>query len=49
VGVELSAENRKQLWVLLGFAHGFLVLTITAQFLYKPTDYWHPASEKYIV
>jgi dTDP-4-dehydrorhamnose 3,5-epimerase len=45
LGVELSAENRKQLWVPPGFAHGFLVLTETAEFLYKATDYYDPQSE----
>jgi dTDP-4-dehydrorhamnose 3,5-epimerase len=49
VGVELSAENKRQLWVPPGFAHGFLVLSETAEFLYKTTDYWHAASEKCIV
>jgi dTDP-4-dehydrorhamnose 3,5-epimerase len=49
VGVELSAENKKQLWIPPGFAHGFLVLSETAEFLYKTTDYWHAASEKSIV
>ena len=44
-GVELSAENHKQLWVPPGFAHGFLVLSETAEFLYKTTDYYHPQSE----
>jgi dTDP-4-dehydrorhamnose 3,5-epimerase len=48
-GVELSVENKKQLWVPPGFAHGFLVLSETAEFLYKTTDYWHAASEKCIV
>lgn len=48
-GVELSAENKKQLWIPAGFAHGFLVLSETAEFLYKTTDYWHAASEKCIV
>jgi dTDP-4-dehydrorhamnose 3,5-epimerase len=47
-GVELSAENKKQLWIPPGFAHGFLVLSETAEFLYKTTDYWHAASEKCI-
>jgi dTDP-4-dehydrorhamnose 3,5-epimerase len=47
-GVELSSENKKQLWVPPGFAHGFLVLSETAEFLYKTTDYWHAASEKCI-
>ncbi len=49
VGIELSAENKKQLWIPSGFAHGFLVLSETADFLYKTTDYWHPASEHCIV
>jgi dTDP-4-dehydrorhamnose 3,5-epimerase len=49
VGVELSAENKKQLWIPPRFAHGFLVLSETAEFLYKTTDYWHAASEKCIV
>lgn len=48
VGIELSAENKKQLWAPLGFAYGFLVLSETADFLYKTTDYWHAASEKCI-
>ncbi len=48
-GVELSAKNKKQLWIPPGFAHGFLVLSETAEFLYKTTDYWHAASEKCIV
>lgn len=46
VGVELSADNHKQLWVPPGFAHGFLVLSDEAEFLYKTTDYWHAASEQ---
>ena len=41
----LSAENHKQLWVPPGFAHGFLVLSETAEFLYKTTDYYDPQSE----
>jgi dTDP-4-dehydrorhamnose 3,5-epimerase len=45
VGVELSAENYKQIWVPPGFAHGFLVLSETAEFLYKTTDYYDPSSE----
>lgn len=45
VGVELSAENHKQLWIPEGLAHGFLVLSPTAEFLYKTTDYYHPQSE----
>ena len=49
VGIELSAENRKQLWIPEGFAHGFLGLSDKAEFLYKTTDYWHPSSEQCIV
>jgi len=49
VGIELSAANKKQLWVPSGFAHGFLVISETAEFLYKTTDYWHAASEQCIV
>jgi dTDP-4-dehydrorhamnose 3,5-epimerase len=45
VGVELSAHNHKQLWIPAGLAHGFLVLSETAEFLYKTTDYYHPQSE----
>ena len=49
VGLELSADNKRQLWIPAGFAHGFLVLSDEAEFLYKTTDYWHAASEKCIV
>ncbi len=49
VGVELSADNKKQLWIPPGFSHGFLVLSETAEFLYKTTDYWHASSEQCIV
>ncbi len=45
-GVHLSAENQRQLWVPPGFAHGFLVLSDSADFLYKTTDYWAPAHER---
>jgi len=45
VGEVLSAENHKQLWVPPGFAHGFLVLSETADFLYKTSDYYDPQSE----
>ena len=44
VGVELSAQNHKQLWIPARLAHGFLVLSETAEFLYKTTDYYHPQS-----
>lgn len=46
VGVNLSAENKRQLWVPEGFAHGFVVLSETAEFLYKTTDYYFPAHER---
>ena len=46
VGVHLSAENRRQLWIPPGFAHGFLVLSEVADFLYKTTDYYSPAAER---
>ncbi len=46
VGVHLSAENKKQLWVPEGFAHGFVVLSDTAEFLYKTTDYYAPEYER---
>ena len=49
MGIELSAVNKKQLWIPAGFAHGFLVLSDAAEFLYKTTDYWHASSEKCIV
>lgn len=48
VGHLLSAENKKQLWVPEGFAHGFLVLSDYAEFLYKTTDYWAPEHERCI-
>lgn len=46
VGVELSEENKRQLWVPAGFAHGFVVTSESAEFLYKTTDYWHPEHER---
>jgi dTDP-4-dehydrorhamnose 3,5-epimerase len=48
VGVELSEENHKQLWVPAGFAHGFLVLSESADFLYKTTEYYAPQFERCI-
>lgn len=45
VGVELSAHNKRQLWVPEGFAHGFYVMSPSAEFVYKCTDYYHPESE----
>lgn len=47
--VELSSENKRQLWVPEGFAHGFLVTSDTAEFLYKTTDYYAPAFERSIL
>jgi dTDP-4-dehydrorhamnose 3,5-epimerase len=46
MGVTLSAENKRQLWIPPGFAHGFLVTSDSAEFLYKTTDYWHPEFER---
>ncbi|EGB3671275.1 dTDP-4-dehydrorhamnose 3,5-epimerase [Escherichia coli] len=45
VGVNLSAENKRQLWIPEGVAHGFLVLSEIAEFVYKTTNYYHPESE----
>ncbi len=44
--VRLSARNQRQLWIPAGFAHGFLVLSESAEFLYKTTDYYNPAAER---
>lgn len=49
VGVHLSADNKRQLWVPEGFAHGFVVLSDTAEFLYKTTDFYNPALERSIL
>jgi dTDP-4-dehydrorhamnose 3,5-epimerase len=49
VGVELSAENQRQLWVPPGFGHAFVVLSESADFLYKTTDYWYPEHERSVV
>ena len=46
VGVVLSSENHKQLWIPPGFAHGFYVLSETAELCYKCTDYYHPESDR---
>ncbi len=46
--LELSADNKLMLWIPEGFAHGFLVLSETADFLYKTTDYWFPEHERCI-
>ena len=48
-GLELSAENKKQLWIPAGLAHGFLVISESAEFLYKTTDYYHPECERSIL
>lgn len=45
VGETLSSDNKRQLWVPAGFAHGFYVTSESAEFLYKCTDYYHPSSE----
>lgn len=49
VAIELSAENKRQMWIPEGFAHGFLVYSDTAEFLYKTTDYWVPEFERSII
>ncbi len=49
VRVELSEQNAKQMWIPTGFAHGFLVLSETADFLYKTTDYYAPEHERSII
>lgn len=49
VGEVLSAENRRQIWVPEGFAHGFVVMSDHAEVLYKTTDYWSPENERCII
>ena len=49
LGEHLSAENKRMLWVPPGFAHGFLVVSDSAEFLYKTTDYWAPEFERTIM
>lgn len=46
ISIELSAENKRMLWIPEGFAHGFIVLSDSAEFLYKTTDYWYPEHER---
>jgi dTDP-4-dehydrorhamnose 3,5-epimerase len=46
VGITLSAQNRRMMWIPAGFAHGFLVLSDAAEFLYKTTDYWYAEHER---
>lgn len=48
LALELSAENRRMLWIPEGFAHGFVVLSESADLLYKATDYWYPEHERCI-
>ena len=48
-GISLSAENKRMMWIPLGFAHGFLVLSDSADFLYKTTDYYAPEHERCIL
>lgn len=48
-GIELSAENKRQMWIPPGFAHGFVVTSDSAEFLYKTTDYWAPEHERAIL
>lgn len=49
VGEILSSENKRMMWVPEGFAHGFVVLSEVAEFLYKTTDYWYPEYERSII
>jgi len=46
ISMTLSAQNKRMLWIPPGFAHGFLVLSDAAEFLYKTTDYWYPEHER---
>jgi len=46
MGISLSAQNKRMLWIPPGFAHGFLVVSESADFLYKTTDYWYPEHER---
>jgi dTDP-4-dehydrorhamnose 3,5-epimerase len=49
IGIELSDDNHRQLWIPPGFAHGYLVLSESADFLYKTTDYYAPEHERCII
>jgi dTDP-4-dehydrorhamnose 3,5-epimerase len=49
VGVTLSAANKRMLWIPPGFAHGFVVTSDDAEFLYKTTDYWYPEHERTVL
>lgn len=46
LGMTLSADNKRMLWIPPGYAHGFIVLSDAAEFLYKTTDYWYPEHER---
>jgi dTDP-4-dehydrorhamnose 3,5-epimerase len=46
IGMTLSARDKQMLWIPPGFAHGFLVLSETAEFVYKTTDFWYPEFER---
>jgi dTDP-4-dehydrorhamnose 3,5-epimerase len=46
VAIELSADNKRMLWIPPGFAHGFIVVSDAAEFMYKTTDYWYPEHER---
>ncbi len=46
IGIELSSDNNYQLWIPVGFAHGFMAMSESVQFIYKTTDYWYPDHEK---
>jgi dTDP-4-dehydrorhamnose 3,5-epimerase len=48
-GVKLSADNKRQVWIPPGFAHGFVVTSEYADFLYKTTDYWYPEHERILL
>lgn len=48
VAVQLSADNHRQLWIPPGFAHGFAVMSESAEFLYKTTDYYNPGADRCI-
>lgn len=49
IGIELSGENKRQLWIPPGFGHAFVVLSTSADFLYKTTEYWMPEYDRSIV
>ncbi len=49
VSATLSAENKRMMWIPPGFAHGFLTISESAEFLYKTTDYWYPGDERSIL